>query len=470
MISREFRSEKILWFAIASYVIVIGVFMVLRHYQFQTQAWDLGLFTQTLWNTLQGRIMQNSIEEIPQNLAVHMNPVMFLLVPLYALFPTPYALLILQTLIIALGSWPLYLLSRYILQEKFLSLIIAIGYLLYPGTQWVNWFDFHPIAFLPTFFFACVYCALQNRWRWAILFLALAASTKEDAILLVAVAGLWFALSQWRWRTGISIFSVSIAYFLVAVLIIMPWLGGGLLRVDRYANLGNSPAEIAQTFLFHPLRALETITETQKLLYVFWLLAPLLFLPLLGKWAILLFIPGVLENILTYYPAQFSGQYQYDAMVIPGIFLATIYGIRAFVRRFPSHRKTLGYTILSAGIIVFSLRAPLSNLSLLNELTRTNDRQKAYQAMMRMVSPNASVAAHTNLVPHLANREHVYMLGYEPFMPDYVLADGADYFGFGSPEAFQNHIQRYADSGQYTAEILDERYYILKKTTAPAVR
>ena len=470
MISREFRSEKILWFAIASYVIVMGVLVVLRHYQFQTQAWDLGLFTQTLWNTLQGRIMQNSIEEIPQNLAVHMNPVMFLLVPLYALFPTPYALLILQTLIIALGSWPLYLLSRYILQEKFLSLIIAIGYLLYPGTQWVNWFDFHPIAFLPTFFFACVYCALQNRWRWAILFLALAASTKEDAILLVAVAGLWFALSQWRWRTGISIFSVSIAYFLVAVLIIMPWLGGGLLRVDRYANLGNSPAEIAQTLLFHPLRVLETITETPKLLYVFWLLAPLLFLPLLGKWAILLLIPGVVENILTYYPAQFSGQYQYDAMVIPGIFLATIYGIRAFVRRFPSHRKTLGYTILSAGIIVFSLRAPLSNLSLLNELTRTNDRQKAYQAMMRMVSPNASVAAHTNLVPHLANREYVYMLGYEPFMTDYVLADGADYFGFGSPEAFQNHIQRYADSGQYTAEILDERYYILKKTTAPAVR
>ena len=448
----------------------MGVFVVLRHIQFQTQAWDLGLFTQTLWNTLQGRMMQNSIEEIPQNLAIHMNPVMFLLAPIYALFPTPYTLLVLQTLIIALGAWPLYLLSRYILQEKFLSLIVAISYLLYPGTQWVNWFDFHPIAFLPTFFFAGIYFALQNSWRWAIMFLALAASTKEDAILLVAVAGLWFALSQWRWHTGISISSAGIAYFLVAVLLIMPWFGGGLLRVDRYANLGNSPAEIAQTLLFHPLRVLETITETPKLLYVFWLLAPLLFLPLLGKWAILLLIPGVVENILTYYPAQFSGQYQYDAMVIPGIFLATIYGIRAFVRRFPSHRKTLGYTILSAGIIVFSLRAPLSNLSLLNELTRTNDRQKAYQAMMRMVSPNASVAAHTNLVPHLANREYVYMLGYEPFMPDYVLADGADYFGFGSPEAFQNHIQRYADSGQYTAEILDERYYILKKTTAPAVR
>ena len=472
MISREFRSEKILWFAIASYVIVMGVLVVLRHYQFQTQAWDLGLYTQTLWNTLQGRIMQNSIEEIPQNLAVHMNPVMFLLVPLYALFPTPYALLILQTLIIALGSWPLYLLSRYILQEKFLSLVIAISYLLYPGTQWVNWFDFHPIAFLPTFFFAGVYCALQNRWRWAILFLALAASTKEDAILLVAVAGLWFALSQWRWRTGISIFSVSIVYFLISVLIIMPWLGGGLLRVDRYANLGNSPAEIAQTFLFHPLRVLETITETQKLLYVFWLLAPLLFLPLLGKWAILLFIPGVLENILTYYPAQFSGEAQYDAMVIPGIFLATIYGTRTLVKRFPLRYTTIGYAILCAGIVSFLVRAPLSPkfLSYNAELFKSNIHQKAYLAMIRKVPPNVSVTAHTNLVPHLANREYVYMLGYEPFMPDYVLADGADYFGFGSPEAFQNHIQRYADSGQYTAEILDERYYILKKITAPAVR
>lgn len=288
----------------------MGGLAVLRHIQFQTQAWDLGLFTQTLWNTLQGRVMQNSIEEVPQNLAIHMNPVMFLLVPIYALFPTPQILLVLQTLVVALGAWPLYFLSRHILQEKFLSLIIAISYLLYPGTQWVNWFDFHPIAFLPTFFFAGIYFALQNRWRWAIIFLALAASTKEDAILLVAVAGLWFALSQRRWRAGISISGASIAYFLIAIFIIMPWLGGGLVRIDRYANLGNSPVEIAQTLIFHPLRVIETVTETSKLLYVFWLLAPLLFLPLLGGWSIAVLIPGVLENILTYYPSQFSGQYQ----------------------------------------------------------------------------------------------------------------------------------------------------------------
>ena len=84
--------------------------------------------------------------------------------------------------------------------------------------------------------------------------------------------------------------------------------------------------------------------------------------------------------------------------------------------------------------------------------------------MIERVPENASVAAHTQIVPHLSQREKIYMLGYEPALePDIILIDGSDYFGFGSPEFFASHIQKYADSGKYSVEILNNRYYILKK-------
>src|SRR3989344_3065214 len=102
-------SQKMIWLLIASYILVFGIFVSLRHYNFQTQAWDLGIFVQTFWNTINGRFLTNNIEGIKQegiiknHFGVHMSPFLILLVPGYALFPTPYYLLIIQTVALALG-------------------------------------------------------------------------------------------------------------------------------------------------------------------------------------------------------------------------------------------------------------------------------------------------------------------------------------------------------------------------------
>jgi len=59
------------------------------------------------------------------------------------------------------------------------------------------------------------------------------------------------------------------------------------------------------------------------------------------------------------------------------------------------------------------------------------------------------------------------MLGLEPTepadLPDIVIMDGADYFGFGTPEMFEQYAQKYASSDKYNATIVDDRYYILTR-------
>src|SRR3989338_2492310 len=103
---------KWVWTAIVIYIIIFGVVTSLRHYNFQTQAWDLGIFDQVVWNIANGNGMSTTLEFVQNHFAVHMSPILYLLAPGYLVFPSPYFLLILQTIALALGAWPLYLLAK----------------------------------------------------------------------------------------------------------------------------------------------------------------------------------------------------------------------------------------------------------------------------------------------------------------------------------------------------------------------
>ena len=166
-----------------SYFAVFGTIAAFRHYSFQTQAWDMGIFIQTFWNAANGNGLVNSLEEIPHTFGVHFSPWLYALMPGYIIFPSPYYLLLVQALALALGAWPLFLLARRILKEEKWALLIAAGYLLYPSLHWVNLFDFHSVVFLVPLLLAAFYFSETKQWGWAGLFLLLSASTREDSIL-----------------------------------------------------------------------------------------------------------------------------------------------------------------------------------------------------------------------------------------------------------------------------------------------
>jgi uncharacterized membrane protein len=245
---------KILWLMILAYFIFFGVFASLRHYNFQTQTWDMAVFVQTFWNTAHGKIMHNNLEEAKNHLGVHMSPFLFILAPGYALFNSPYYLLIVQTLVLALGALPLYLLARHRLNAPF-PFIITLGYLLYPQLHWVNIFDFHEIAFFVPLSLTALYFVDAKKWLWTGLFLALAASVKEDAILITAFVGIYLLTlpSPKEKKIGCAIIILSVIYFLISVKIIMPALGGGLFRLDRYGSFGGTETEILKNIITHPL-------------------------------------------------------------------------------------------------------------------------------------------------------------------------------------------------------------------------
>lgn len=474
MIVRGYVAEKILTALVALYVVSFGTITAFRHYQFQTQTADLGIFVQNIWNASEGQGLTNSMEELPRHAGVHVSPILYAVALGYRIFPTPYLLLALQTAALGLGALPLYALARRILQKGHLALLIAVAYLLSPSLGWLNTYDFHPTAFLVPLLFLALYAWDAKRWALGWIALALAATTQEDALPVIAAFGALAAIrsssgaipqerTALRLR-GAAVIALAVLYFAVAVVVIMPDAGGGLLRVDRYRTLGATGTEIVTTVLTKPGTALRELTEAPKLAYAFLVFNAVGFLPLLSPEGMLLLAPGLLENMLTDYIPQISASLHYDAVVIPGLFLGTIYGLRRLLVRFRSMERPLLLTLVVLVVINFVIRHPLSPVHFPTHLFRSTYHREMFREMLRRVPADetVSVAAHTHLVPHLAHRTQIYLLGREPDGVDLVLLDATDVFGFGRDD-FRAYVDRYRASPDYQLEALDDRHFIFRK-------
>ncbi len=454
------------------YAVVFSTVSSLRHSNFLTQTWDMAIFEQTMWNTVHGDVMKNTLEEAPNHLGVHMSPVLFLLVPFYALFQTPYFLLVVQALALGLGALPLYFLSFKKLKKKGLSLAVVFSYLLYPSLHWINLFDFHPISFVVPLVLSSLYFFEVKRRLPAIVFLVLAAMTREDAILLSLFVGIFLLIGgnfrengkfvfTSECKIGIAVVIVSFIYFILSVKFVMPWLGGGLLRVDRYSHLGASFSEMFVNLFTNPGIFFSTIFTSVKGEYILRLFLPVLFLPFLSWRAFILLIPGLLENFLTNYEPQFSGLYQYDSLLIPGIFIGVIFGLDYLLKRFSE--KVLIFVVCVFSIIAFVVCSPLSFSRFPTHLFSSDQREETFREIVRSVPLDAAVVAQTNLVPHLAHRKYVSMLGLERFPVDMIILDGRDSFGFSDADAFQVYLDGYLKTGEFRVKVIDDRFFILTK-------
>lgn len=465
-----------LWILIALYALVFAGVASLRHYNFETQTWDLGIFVQTFWNAAHGNGLTNTIEQVPQHLGVHWSPFLYLLVPGYVLFQSSYYLLIIQTLALALGAWPLFLLAKKVLGEgrRNWAFGVVAAYLLYPALHRLNLFDFHEATFFVPLALGALYFLEARKWVWAGVFLALATAVKEDMILGVLFIGIFLFLqkqlsnsetvsahSRVRKIAGIVIAIVMLIYFMLVTNVLMPAFGGGLFRIDRYALWGETPMEIAEHAITNPLLLAKTVFTPAKISYVFWLFLPFLFLPLFSPRTLVLLVPGLAENLLTSYPPQFSGLYHYDAILIPALFVAALHGLRSVLTRWPKQERFVRWTFVAAVLATFLLRSPIGPRFFPVDYFQTSPKEAAYRNLTKLVPSTVSVAAQTNLVPHLANRKAIHFAGYETELADTVLLDTEDRFGFPSDEDFAAYIEKYRASGKYDSYIFDDRYVVL---------
>ncbi|OYT27335.1 MAG: hypothetical protein B6U95_06340 [Thermofilum sp. ex4484_82] len=175
---------------------ILSYFAILKHYAFMSTAWDLGIYEQAIWSTINtGRFFwytpEIAINPSCNFFGIHFSPILFLILPVYALFQTTETLLILQVLLLLMGSIPVYKIALYEKCDQKQAFTFALLYLFYPPLIGMISFDFHVQAFLPLLFFCAFYYFKRKDWGKYFLFIVLALMVIEFVPLIVIFFGLY---------------------------------------------------------------------------------------------------------------------------------------------------------------------------------------------------------------------------------------------------------------------------------------
>ncbi len=429
------------WALILAYIAFFAALTVLKHDAFQTTAFDLGNVDQAVWNTRHGRpFAMTNIEGLTNRLGTHVEPILLPISLLYFLWSDPRLLLLLQTVIIALGAWPVYLLSKHANEQMakgqkgkgaigsasyVLAFTFALVYLLIPALQSANTFDFHAVALAPTFFLLAFYFLETERWGAFALFAVLTMSCKEDMPLLVVMMGLYALVVRRNWRVGLATIVVAAVWFVLAVGVIMPHFdpGGVAPLANRYAYLGDSPLEIVLTMITQPGLVVSHLLTTENLGYLRDLLAPVAFLSLLAPQVLVLATPILLANLLSTngLMRQLEG-FHYGATLVPIVVVSAAYGAAWLIRHLPRFRylplllavavlattlvyhRDHGYTPLAAD--------PSTKLgtSFQGSWPTVTEHHHLGRDLARGIPTEASLAALPHPNPHASQRQQLSMI------------------------------------------------------------
>jgi uncharacterized membrane protein len=408
----------LLWAAVAAFAAGLGSLAQIRHLAFWSGRFDLGNLTQAVWSTAHGRFLEITDLQGEQisRLGAHFDPIVAAFAPLWLIWPNPALLLTAQAIGVALGAVPVYYLARKHLASDRAGLAFAIGYLVYPATQWLTVDDFHPVAFAAPLLLGAFWYLDENRLAPFALLAGAACLTKEQVGFTVAAMGLWYAAARGQRRAGCLIAVAGCAASVIAVGLIVPHFapGSGSPFEGRYSAVGGSPSGIARTALTHPVRVFETLTQTSDLRYLLQLLLPLALLPLFGMGATLIAAPELVLNLLSDTPTQTSIDFHYTAASIPGLVIGAVFGAARIGRLRPDVQPWVARGFVVAGCVATIVLGPIplwSHVPLGTHPTsyqyRTSRRDHAGARAVAMIPASAAVSVSNTIGAHLSARRRV---------------------------------------------------------------
>jgi uncharacterized membrane protein len=504
-----------------AYSIYFSALVVSKQNAFLTNGEDLGIMDQAIWSTLHGSLLHQTICNIltdtncyglngVNRFAIHFEPILFPISLLYVFWPDPRTLLVFQVLVVATGVFPAFLLARLRLRNDWAGVPFALLYLLYPAQQYAVDYDFHAVTLTLSLVLFALYFTYVRRNGWLFVFVVLSLACKEEIAGVVAMLGLWILVFQRRVRVGLVIVALACCWTALELLIVHYFSPvGHSLLASRWSDLGDSPAAVVITILTHPIQIIQqNVLEPSHQLYLRKLLAPAGYLPLLAPWVLVMALPTLALNLLSSTPNMYSGDFQYNAEIVPILIFSTIEAtvlllwllqrlLRALQLRRGMEtaasstlaeqgqpgkrpgRRLQSEGLLRAGGLVLILAFIL--LSVFNASGRYNvysampyargfiwPQENAHDRLayrfLGQIPATASVTTQTALVPHLSERESIYLFPYGAGYAEYILLDAPGYYyPFQNYDDYAHEVKAILLGGAYGVVDMQDGYLLLKK-------
>ncbi|MBW4606655.1 MAG: DUF2079 domain-containing protein [Hassallia sp. WJT32-NPBG1] len=439
------------------------IFTLHRYYSFYA-SFDQGIFNQVFWNNLHGRFFQSSLSsslstnvvhagEVPtvyyHRLGQHFTPALLLWLPIYALFPSPATLTVIQVTLITAAGLVLYVLARQYLEPP-LAVMISASYYAANAVIGPTLCNFHDSCQTPLFIFGLLLAMEKRWWRlfWVLAVFILA--VREDSGIELFGVGIYMILSKRFPRAGLAVCTLSFGYMLLLTNLIMPLFSKDISQrfmMERFGQYADgdeaSTVQIIWGIVSNPIRLLvELVTpvdRTIKYLLGQWL--PLAFVPAVApaSWAIAGF--PLLKLFLGKGDSVLAITIRYAMTVVPGLFYGAILWWSQHPKAFkPSFRRfwvgcicvSLFFSFTSNPNRTFYFLIPDSVKPWVYvSLPQQWHHVGQFRSLLAQIPRDASVSASTYLVPHLSSRREILRLpalelrndAREVIKVDYAIAD-----------------------------------------------
>ena len=427
---------------------VIAIVTCYRYLTFSSPNFDFGLFVNMFYHMKKTGLPLVTCERdvLLSHFAVHISPIYYLLLPFYALFPSPLTLQIGQAVIVASGVIPTLLLCKhYCLSGKSTCALVLI-YVLHPALSGGCFFDIHENCFLAPLLLWMFYFFERKKYIPMYLFSVLTMAVKEDASVYIAIFAIYVLLSRKKFLHGIILLVGALSYFAVAMSVLEstaafyaefykdqspnPAIAGPM--INRFDNLIYQKEEellgALKTMILNPGYPLTQLFTTpqngwEKFVYFLQMFLPFALLPFCSHQSSrLILVSPALLNLLTNYVYQYNIEFQYHFGVIAFLTYASAINISEMK---PQTRRNLLTFAIIASVCLYTVYV-CPKLAYYEDLY--DNGKEVYNQMdeiLDTVPKDASVSCSWTLLPHIADRDEIYEVFYHGNADDvdYIVLD-----------------------------------------------
>ena len=462
------------------YVVYLSIVVVYKVKTFDGSTFDIGIFSQMFHRMSTDLTAITTLERdrVLSHFAVHISPIFYLMLPFYKVFPHVETLEVLQIWVVFSAVIPLRLLLKRLNFSKSINSLIIAWFVLIPVMTTAGGYHLHENCFLvPLIIWLFYFISSEQKWKILLVTLLLL-FVKEDAFIYVVSIGLYFLFqkrfslsSQTKKWIILADFILPVLYFALGLYLLNTYGEGGMVsRFEPYLLEGeNGILSVLKNLILHPTYVFSKLLIAKKLGYLFFVLAPLAFLPLVQRnWSnYLLCLPLIVINLLPDWPYQYDIGFQYSYGSQTLLFIMALLALEDLkVSKFIKEKTTVAIVIV--GIIMSG--------TLLHHFTHNwsfnvgyyFEHKEKFDTMrytLESLPEEASVVTEGGYTPALRNHQYLYDIFYHN---DKKADDSIDYIVIpreqkGNNKVYDPIIESYESLGYKESKYATKELFILEK-------
>ena len=462
--------------------VVIALISCLRYKTFSSPNFDFGIFCQSFhyMKTTGLPLVTCERDVLLSHFAVHFSPIYYVLLPFYAIFPSPITLQISQAIVSFSAVILIILLCRHYNVGKKSTVIICFIYSFYPALSCGCMFDFHENCFIVTLLLWMF--LFYEKEKWVLMYVSVLSvlMVKEDAAFYVMIFAIYIIISKKRFLHGALTAVFAIAWFLVVTAILNNSAG---YWAEYYKSIGETPnPAIAgvmikrfdnliyykdegligaiKTILVNPGFVMTQVLNSStngvgKIVYLIEMILPLGFIPFVTKktsrW---LLLTPLLVNLLTMYLYQYNIGFQYSFGITAFLFWAMIQNTADMS---PGLKRNLLAIGAVACLCTYLLIIPPYLKNYEKKWSEEKDKFNRISEVLETLPDDASLNVSSHLVPHVSDHDTVYEIYYHGDAPD------VDYVVYYYPYLDAASRDKYLENGYTVYKDVKDELLILQK-------